>query len=154
VAESPSDQNPLLVDYEAVPTTDIARQELSALRVQDLHAEHVVGINSEGEITVLELTSGQESTIKSEGLVVEVVLSDEMIAWTRVEEPATSEADESGMTLYHIFVHDRATGEQKRITEEPAPPYYLATSGTTLVWADKRHEMDAHYILRHRHLRL
>jgi hypothetical protein len=71
VAESPSDQNPLLVDYEAVPTTDIARQELSALRVQDLHAEHVVAINSEGEITVIELTSGQESTIKSEGLVVE-----------------------------------------------------------------------------------
>lgn len=136
VTESPREEPLPVVDYDAVPMMDMAREQLSALRVQDLHGQHVVGVNSEGEIILIELATGQESTISSDGMAVEVVLEDEFIAWTRVEEPIESQS-------YHIFVHNRATGEQKRITEEPAPRYSLASSGTRLVWADKRNEMDA-----------
>ncbi len=54
---------------------------------------------------LIELTTGQERTISSEGVVVEVVLSDEFIAWTSVEEPIDRQ-------IYHILVHDRATGSK------------------------------------------
>ena len=45
-----------------------------------------------------------------------------------------------------IFVLDRGTGEEKRITEVPARRKGLEISGDWLVWMDRRNEMGEHYV--------
>lgn len=112
---------------------------------KDLYGTDVVGTNSKQEVEWIEMGSGEKSVLSSNGR--NVVLSEVYIAWTTEEGQVTGQDDEGSyeMESAHIFVYHRATGEQKRITAEPAPRTQLAISGTRLVWADKRHDMDADY---------
>ena len=79
----------------------------------------------------------------------QAAFSEEYVAWTdhrrRVE---LADVDSNPPFNYSddIFVLDRATGEQIRITEDPARRGALEISGDWLVWMDRRNETGQHYI--------
>ena len=117
----------------ALSALDLPKQELdSAFLPLDLHGSQYVGIGQDGELYLIDWANGQRTQITSDGLPkVEAVLSEQYIAWMT----------QQGEAAVHIFVQNRLTGEQRRITGEPAARSQLAIDQNRLVWADKRNEL-------------
>lgn len=137
-------------DYKsALDATDLPRQELDpAFRPLDLHGDEYASIGEDGEVYLIGLPDGQRTQITSDGLPkINAVLSGEHIAWLAQQGEVTVRLDgeDSQFALYDVFVQNRQTGEQRRITRETAPRAGLAIDRDRLVWMDRRNELEAHY---------
>ena len=74
----------------------------------------------------------------------------QVVQITRGEHPIYQAALSASHVAYvdsnHIYVVDRVTGEEKRITETSARRGALRISGDWLVWMDRRNEIEQHYV--------
>ena len=131
-----------VTDYRVVTRPDVGRQLLDeTLLPTDLHGSEYAAIGMDGEVYVVDWSTGTKTQVTTDGLFkAEAVLSQSYVAWTaNAGEPG------SGTPPVHIHVLNRSTGEQRVITEQPAPRMQLTLDGSRLAWADKRNELDGHY---------
>jgi beta propeller repeat protein len=127
----------VLTDYSIVPPLEFTRRELdSAYPLHDLHNGTFVSLDYDNEVYLVNLESGERQQITQDGLPKsEAVLSDQYIVWAAKGGEALDVYSQP-YWLHHLFVHDRATGETRQITELPAQRRGLAIDGNLLVWSD------------------
>lgn len=147
------DSEIILTDYTAIEDQqDISIQELDfGLSPMSLYGNAYASIGSDNEIYLGNLGNSETTQISHDRLPkTEVVLSERYIVWLTQQGEITitaSDGVDEQVLLYGIFVYDRLTGEQRLITQEPAPRMQLAIDGNRLVWADKRNELDENYTM-------
>jgi hypothetical protein len=130
--------------------SDLPRQALdTTIWPRDLYDQHYVGIGqADREVYLVDLRNGHAARVTDDGGVkLETAITERYIAWT-VEAGQITVRDgdhDEKVVLQHIYVLDRATGEQRRITQDPAPRKLLVADGYRLVWMDKRNELQEHY---------
>ncbi len=132
-----------------VGTADLPRRALdSAFRPLALRGSEYLGLGPDGEIYLIDWRTGQQKQITHDGLQkLEAALSDTDIAWmTKAGEMTVRrDAGDERVFLLDIFVQNRQTGEQRRISAEPMPRSHLVLDGERLAWMDKRDELDGPY---------
>ena len=125
---------------------DLRVVELSKdVRPTDLFGDKGVGIGSDGELYLVNITTGEMRQLTNDRhRKFEAVISADNVAWIdqrrKIELPRTDPA-----TPYFsddIFLLDLSTGEERRITDEPARRHHLQISGSRLVWQDNRNELE------------
>ena len=120
------------------------------LRVLYVVGQEYAAIGLDNQVHLVDVNSGQINRITDDAHPkYRAAFSTDYVAWTdhrrRIElrdvdsHPPFNYSDD-------IFVLDRATGEQKRITEDPARRRGLEISGDWLVWLDRRNETGQHYV--------
>ena len=130
--------------------SDMRVVELSRdVRPTDLLDDKYVGIGSDGEVYLVSITTGEMRQLTNDGhRKFGAVISANYVAWTDqrrkvglpgADTPAPSEFSDD------IFLLDLNTGEERRITEEPAKRHGLQIAGSPLVWHDSRNELGEHY---------
>ena len=123
--------------------------ELSTdVRPTDLSDKGYVGISSDGEIYLVNITTGERRQLTNDGhRKSEAVISADYVAWIdqrrRIELPGTDRVPPRFSD--DIFLLHLSTGKERRITEEPAERHRLQISGARLVWQDNRNELGEHY---------
>lgn len=148
-----SDEQIILTDYASVEDIpDSAKQELDViLPPYSLSGNAYASIGEDNEIYLVDLDSGQTTQISHDNLPkAEVVLSEKYVVWLTQQAEVTvsgQDGENSRILLYGIIVYDRLTGEQRQITQDPAPRIQLAIADDQLVWMDKRNELEAHYTM-------
>jgi beta propeller repeat protein len=143
---------PALTGYTAVTdASNLPRHDLDpSIRPLSLHASEYVGLGADGELYLVDLASGRRTKITNDGRrKEEAVLSARYIAWIAQEGERTVHlaTNDEQVPLDGIFVYDRHTGKQQRITADAVPRRDLAidsSGGSRLVWADKRNELDGY----------
>ena len=115
---------------------------------------HVVGleyaaIGPDDQVYLVSVKTGQLTQVTDDGCPKhQAAFSEDHVAWTdhrrRIE---LTDVDSHPPFNYSddIFVVDRGTGEQIRITEVPARRWNLQISGHWLVWQDRRNETGRDY---------
>jgi hypothetical protein len=128
---------------------DLPRHNLdSAYRPLALHGNEYLGLGPDGEIYLIDWRTAQKEQITHDGLQKwEAAISDTYIAWmTKTGEMTVrQDAGDERVFLLDIFVQNRQTGVQRRISAEPMPRAHLVLDGERLVWMDKRNELDRPY---------
>ena len=120
------------------------------IRVLYVVGQEYAAIGPDNQVHLVDVNSGQINRITDDAHPkYQAAFSTDYVAWTdhrrRIElrdvdsHPPFNYSDD-------IFVLDRATGEQKRITEDPARRRGLEISGDWLVWLDRRNETGQHYV--------
>ncbi len=106
----------------------------SAYPPLDVYGYEGVSIGADGEVYLIHLPDGKREQITSDGLIKgNAVLSDRYIAWF---------AQTGNNGAVDIFVFDRETQQEQKISLEPALRIQLVLDGTYLVWADQRNETN------------
>ncbi len=128
---------------------DLPRYDLDpSYRPLALRGNDYVGLSPDGEFYLIDWRTGQKEQITHDGLQKwEAAISDTYIAWmTKTGEMTVRrDAGDERVFLLDIFVQNRQTGEQRRISAEPAPRAHLVLNGERLAWMDKRNELDKPY---------
>ncbi len=109
------------------------------------YGDEYATVGPDGEIYLVEIETGEKRRVTSDGHAKRnPAISAKYLAW--IDDRSGAElTDGSRRSTGDIFVLDRASGEERRITESPALRYALRISGNRLVWMDKRNEADGHY---------
>lgn len=143
-------QSPALpiTDLASLPVAERPRRPLAEdMRPMALAGETYAGLAfADSTLYLINVTTGEQMPVTQAG-VYGVALSERYLAWLTAEgeTSVTVNGQAQTLSLSHISVQDRTTGEQKQITDEPAPRQALALDGDRLVWMDKRHELTAPY---------
>ena len=110
------------------------------------HGDDYVTVGPDGEVYSVNIETGERVQLTSDGYRKRSpALSADYLAWIDQRRQIELRSNDSGLGD-DIFVLDRATGEQRRITEAPASRFGLQLSGHRLVWQDNRNELEGHYI--------
>ena len=89
-------------------------------------------IGPDNQIYLVNIETGEINKVSDDGCPqCQAVFSEHYAAWTNRSDD--------------IFVLDRGTGEERRITEDSARRRALKISGPWLVWMDRRNESGQHY---------
>ena len=109
-----------------------------------------VGTGTRGTVYLADVETGEAKQLVDIGDGKRhPVISGNMIAWTDKSRGIEIYDNNNPSTRTgladDIWVLDIETGEQRRITEEPAKRSGLRVSGHRLVWMDNRNEMREHY---------
>ena len=109
------------------------------IHVTDIFGDDAVGFDEEGELWLISISTSDSRQLTSDGHPKwNAVLSADRVAWTdqrrKVQLPGYSDPQFSS----DVFVLDRHTGEERRITDAPASRHGLRISGHRLVWRDNR----------------
>lgn len=112
--------------------------------------QEYAAIGPDGQLYLVNVETGERIQITDDEYPkYEAAFSAGYVAWVdRRREIELPDVDAGPPFNYSddIFVLDRATGEQKRITEAPARRKGLEISGDWLVWQDRRNETGQHYV--------
>ena len=107
-------------------------------------------IGPHGQLYIVNVETGQRTQVTNdEHPKYAAALSASHVAWAdhrRKIELNDLDTDPPFNYSADIFVLDRATGEEKRITEAPARRGGLEISGDWLVWMDRRNESGQDYV--------
>ena len=133
------------------PATGLRRLELDArYRPVDVHGVEYAAIGPDDQLYIINVETGQRIQVTDDGhLKYEAALSASHAAWVDHRRKIELHDGDSNPPFNYsadIFVLDRATGEEKRITEAPARRMGLEISGDWLVWMDRRNETGEHYV--------
>ena len=114
--------------------------ELSTdIHVTDVFGDDAVGFDEEGELWLMNIRTGDSRKITSDGnRKWNAVLSADHVAWIDQRRMVRLPGHASPMSSSDVFVLNRHTGEERRITEAPATRHGLHISGARLVWQDNR----------------
>ena len=129
--------------------TDLRVVELSKdVRPTDFFGDEGVGIGSDGELYLVNITTGEMRQITDDGNPKwGAVISADYVAWIdqrrKIELPGTDSA--TPQFSNDIFLLDLSTGKERRITDGPAERQALQISGSRLVWQDNRNEIGENY---------
>ena len=120
----------------------------TAVLPADLFGDQAVGLDSDGEVYLVNITIGERRQLTNDGhRKFGAVISTDYVAWIdqrrKIELPET----DSATPLFGdgIFLLDLSTGKERRITDKPAGRRFLQMSGSRLVGQDNRNELGEHY---------
>ncbi len=122
------------------PLDETQLVELSTdIIVTDVFGDDALGFNEEGELWLMNIRTGDLRRLTNDGHPKwAAVLSDDHVAWIdqrrEVQLPGYSDA----LFSSDVYVRNRHTGEERRITDAPASRHGLRISGSHLVWQDNR----------------
>ena len=132
-ADTPEAASNTPITRTSGPSTDLEIVELDP-QYRPLYVDGIeyAAIGPEGHLYLVNVETGQVIQIAvGDHPIYQVALSDSHVAWVDAN---------------HIYVVDRVTGEEKRITEVSAQRGALRISGDWLVWMDRRNEAGQHYV--------
>ena len=114
--------------------------ELSTeIHVTDVFGDDAVGTDEDGELWLMNIRTGDLRRLTSDGHPKwGAVLSADHIAWTDQRRMVQLPGYSNPLFSSDVFVLDRHTGKERRITDAPASRYGLGISGHRLVWQDNR----------------
>ena len=122
----------------------------SRFRPVYVHGREYAAIGPDDQLYIINVETGQRIQVTDDGhLKYEAALSASHAAWVDHRRKIELHDGDSNPPFNYsadIFVLDRATGEEKRITEAPARRMGLEISGDWLVWMDRRNETGEHYV--------
>ena len=115
--------------------------ELSTdIHVTDVFGDDAVGFDQEGELWLMNIRTGDLRQLTEGGHPKwgGAALSADHVAWTdqrrMIQQPGYSDS----IFYNDVFVLNRHSGEERRITDAPASRHGLRISGDRLVWQDNR----------------
>ena len=109
------------------------------IHVTDVFGDDAVGFDEEGELWLMNIRTGDSRQITSDGnRKWGAVLSTDHVAWIDQRRMIQLPGYSAPIISSDVFVHNRHTGEERRITDAPASRHGLRISGARLVWQDNR----------------
>ena len=125
-----------------LPITDLHVVELGTeVLISDLSNGEAVGIGEDGEVFLVTVATGEIRQLTNDGHHKwNAVIAADFVAWLDQRRKLALPGSTSKTPLYadDVFLLDRRTGEQRRITDEPASRSGLRISGSRLVWRSGR----------------
>ena len=114
--------------------------ELSTdIHVTDVFGDDAVGFDEEGELWLMNIRTGDLGQLTADGHPKWVAaISADHVAWTDQRRMIQLPGYSAPIISSDVFVHNRHTGEERRITDAPASRHGLRMSGSRLVWQDNR----------------
>ena len=114
--------------------------ELSTdIHVTDVFGDDAVGASPDGELWLMNIRTGDSRQLTTDGhRKWGAVLSDDHVAWIDKRRMVQLTGYSSSIFSSDVYVHNRHTGEEQRITDAPASRHGLRISGARLVWQDNR----------------
>ena len=108
------------------------------------HGLEYAAIGLDGQLYIINVRTGEmDRATDDEHPKYHAAFSADYVAWIDHRRKIELPGVDSNPTFNYsgdIFVLDRATGEEKRITGDPARRMSLESSGDWLVWMDRRNE--------------
>ena len=123
-----------------VPLDETRVVELSTdINVTDVSGDDAVGFDEEGELWMMNIHTGALSQLTSDGHPKwGAVLSADHVAWIDQRRMVQLPRYSAPISSSDVFVRNRHTGEERRITDAPASRHGLRISGARLIWQDNR----------------
>ena len=114
--------------------------ELSTdIHVTDVFGDDAVGFDEEGELWLMNIPTGDSRQLTSDGHPKwGAVLSADHVAWTDQRRMVQLPGYSNPLFSSDVFVLDRHSGREWRVTDAPASRHSLRISGARLVWQDNR----------------
>ena len=114
--------------------------ELSTdIHVTDVFGDDAVGFDEEGELWLMNIRTGDLGQLTADGHPKwGAAISADHVAWTDQRRMVQLPGYSAPIISSDVFVLDRHTGEERRITDAPASRHGLRMSGARLVWQDNR----------------
>ena len=114
--------------------------ELSTdIHVTDVFGDEAVGTGADGELWLMNIRTGDSRQLTTDGhRKWGAVLSDDHVAWIDQRRMVQLTGYSSPIFSSDVYVRNRHTGEEQRITDAPATRRGLRISGSRLVWQDNR----------------
>ena len=114
--------------------------ELSTdIHVTDLFGDAAVGFDQEGELWLMNIRTGDSRQVTDDGYPKwGAALSAGHVAWIDQRRMIQLPRYSDPISSSDVFVLNRHTGEERRITDAPASRHGLRISGSRLVWQDNR----------------
>ena len=132
------------------PLTELRTVKLDpAYRPVYVDGLEYAAIGRDDQLYIINIETGQRIQVTDDDHPkYEAAFSTTHVVWTDHRREIELPGAESNPPFNYsadVFVLDRATGEEKRITEAPARRTGLRISGEWLVWQDSRNENGQHY---------
>ena len=133
-----------------LPITDLRVVELGTdILISDFSNGEAVGIGKDGEVYLVTVATGEKRQLTNDGHYKwNAVIAADYVAWLDQRRKLALPDSTSKTPRYadDVFLFDRRTGEQRRITDAPASRSGLRISGSRLVWQSGRKEGgDGHW---------
>ena len=109
------------------------------VRLVDMFGNHAVGYDRDGEWWFVDVRTGKSTQFTDDGYPkLEVALTADYVAWVDQRRQILLPGYPTRVLSGDVFVRNRHTGEERRITDTPATRKGLRASGSHLVWQDNR----------------
>lgn len=126
---------PTPVTIDSSKTMDLG----TGIRLVDVINEDAVDIGPDGELWLVNIRTGDSSQLTYDGHPKgDVAISADYVAWIDQRRKIPLPSYPVSVLAGDVFVRNRHTGEEKRITDVPASRHGLRMSGPRLVWQDNR----------------
>ena len=114
--------------------------ELSTdIHVTDVFGDDAVGFDQDGELWLMNIRTGDSRQLTDDGHPKRgAALSADQVAWTDQRRRIPLPGYSGPIFSRDVFVRNRNTGEERRITDAPASRHGLHISGARLVWQENR----------------
>ena len=114
--------------------------ELSTdIHVTDVFGDDAVGFDEEGELWLMNIRTGDLGQLTADGHPKwGAAISADHVAWTDQRRMIQLPGYSAPIISSDVFLRNRHTGEERRITDAPATRHGLRISGARLVWQDNR----------------
>ena len=109
------------------------------VRLVDMFGNHAVGYDRDGEWWFVDVRTGKSTQFTDDGYPKHAVaLTADYVAWVDQRRQILLPGYTTRVLSGDVFVRNRHTGEERRITDTPATRKGLRASGSHLVWQDNR----------------
>ena len=109
------------------------------VRLVDMFGNDAVGYDRDGELWLVNVRTGKSARFTDDGYPKgAVVLTADYVAWVDQRRQILLPGYTARVFSGDVFVRNRHTGEERRITDAPATRKGLRASGFHLVWQDNR----------------
>ena len=111
----------------------------TGVRLVNMFGDDGVGKDRDGELWLVNLRTGKSTQVTDDGYPKgAVALTADYVAWVDQRRQVPLPGHRSRVFSGDVFVGNRHTGEERRITDAPATRGGLQASGSILVWQENR----------------
>ena len=114
----------------------------TSVRLVDMSGHDAVGYDRDGELWLVDVRTGRSTRFSDDGHPTgAVALTADYVAWVDQRRQIPLPDYPTQVFSGDVFVRNRDTGEERRITDAPATRGGLRASGSILVWQDNRNRL-------------
>ena len=111
----------------------------TGIRLVNMFGNDAVGYDRDGELWLVDVRTGQSTRFTDDGYPKhEIALTADYVAWVDQRRQIPLTGYPTRVLSGDVFVRNRHTGEERRITDAPATREGLRAFGSRLVWQDNR----------------